>query len=769
MATPVWSAARAGLSGDTGAVDASAQLNQLLGTHADTVIRRGAAVVTPNGLGGTDWAYHLDSYDLAQPFTMSGTTIGRVVLPALPVGTGGDLIVSLYTNSAGVPGTLLQSTRVPASWLTAQSALTGVGAASNVDLVLQDTGNPLATAPNYTFHIGTWAANTTWGFPNVTATTSLVVAGGTATLPGGYVVTAGGLDAGSTVIANVFTYQFLGGTSVALAIAQPSLPQQLDFAAVTSTTNTVICLGGVDHTANETAVVYTASWDGAGTIGAWSQQASLPQPVGGSWFNAATWNDTTVYLVGGSNTGSTVTLNTVYWANIQNGQITVWHTGPSYPYPVGSASVAVIGNMLVVADDESPALSTTNGASNYAPINPDGSLGAWTSGPYSPIGIATGVVNVGSGIFAVGGSTTVQTSDLQSLSFDASGPGTWFRSTYNGTLPNILQSFPAAFATDTDQWQVFYFGPTGGYLTAQLTRTPMLSVPLPVTGLSNAATYHVVLSQPNSDLNDYVRLAGDINVFPGNPTVLTRTKGSATWVAGTSGHAVPMTVYDGSATGPVMHLWEDSGARVVTVVNSTTPNQNVIGVLEATAQPGPVLNMNPSFTSGVLPWVAHGSAVVQSNAFTHGNLPLSAKMTPSGVASLSYIESDQVPVQAGHSYLASAWVYSPTGYALTSLSINWYDTGVYNTTTSTGTVSVAAGVWTQLQFTSAVPAGLSSPTATLAPTESGTPTASAILYVSAATIQDASGPMVSNVNQVTYSGVWPSTTAWPPTGVTQLA
>lgn len=769
MATPNWSAARSGTLGDTGAVDASAQLNQLLGTHGITVVRQGVSVVTPDGHGGNDWLYHLDSYDLAQPFAMSGTTIGRVALPLLAVGSGADLIVSLYTNSAGAPGTLLTSTRVPASWIAQQSALAGVAGPSSAAPTLQDTGNPLATAPSYTFHIGPWTANASWSFPNVTATTRLVVAGGTATLPGDYVVSVGGLDAGSTVTANVFTYQFLGGTSVGLATAQPSLPQQLDFAAVTSTADTVICLGGVDHTANETAVVYTASWDGAGTVGAWSQQASLPQPVGNNWFNAATWNSSTVYLVGGLNTGATVPLNTVYWANIQNGQITVWHTAPPYPYTVQSASVAVIGNMLVVADDESPVLTTTNGASNYAPINPDGSLGAWQTGPFSPIGITAGVVNLGSGIFAVGGFTTVQTSDLQSLSFDSSGPGNWFRSTYSGALPNILQSFPAAFATGTDQWQVFYFGPTGGYLTATLTRIPMISVPLPATGLSNGTTYHVVLDQAGGDASDYLRVADDLNVFPGNPTVLTRANGSSSWVAGTSGHAIPMTVYDGSATGSVIHLWEDSGARVTTVARSTTPNQNVIGVLEATAQPGLPLNINPTFTSGVLPWVAHGSAVVQSNAFTHGELPFSAKVTPDGVSALSYIESDQVSVMNSRSYTASVWLYSPTGYTPISLSINWYSSGVYNTTTSTGALTIAAGVWTQYQFTSAVPAGLTNPTATVAPTESGTAPVTAIFYVSAATIQDTSGPMLSNVNEVTYAGTWPSTLAWPPTGVTELA
>src|SRR5581483_12012970 len=96
MATvPPWSAARSGLLGDTGAVDASAQINQFLSTHPMTVLYAGNSILMPNGSGGTAWQYHLDSYDLDQPFTMSGTSIGRVVVPLLAVGTGADLVVSL--------------------------------------------------------------------------------------------------------------------------------------------------------------------------------------------------------------------------------------------------------------------------------------------------------------------------------------------------------------------------------------------------------------------------------------------------------------------------------------------------------------------------------------------------------------------------------------------------------------------------------------------------------------------------------------------------
>lgn len=53
---------------------------------------------------------------------------------------------------------------------------------------------------------------------------------------------------------------------------------------------------------------------------------------------------------------------------------------------------------------------------------------------------------------------------------------------------------------------------------------------------------------------------------------------------------MPIQIYDNSVVGKVWHLWEDSGARISTMAWGTTPNQPLLGLLEATAQPGLVLN-----------------------------------------------------------------------------------------------------------------------------------------------------------------------------------
>ena len=79
---------------------------------------------------------------------------------------------------------------------------------------------------------------------------------------------------------------------------------------------------------------------------------------------------------------------------------------------------------------------------------------------------------------------------------------------------------------------------------------------------------------------------------------------------------------------------------------------------------------------------------------------------------------------------------------------------------------LTAATWTQIQTTGAVPAGAT--TGTIVAAEGGTPPGTAILYVSAATMQDTSGPMLASVSQITYSGSWPGAIS-APLGVTQLA
>lgn len=220
MPTPAWSAPRSGLLGDTGATNAAAAINQLLGTHAISVLYQGSAVVSPNGSGGSAWRYHLDTYDLAQPFTVSGTTIGRVVVPLLAVGNGADLIVSLYTNNSGVPGTLVNSVRIPASWISQLSVVSGAAGPSSQPPVIQYTNSPLALAQFNSFHMGPTTL-TNWSYPTVFPGFSIV--DGAQNYYGNYFVVVGAQN-GSTYVNNVYTIAYDMQGNLASAIPQPAFP-----------------------------------------------------------------------------------------------------------------------------------------------------------------------------------------------------------------------------------------------------------------------------------------------------------------------------------------------------------------------------------------------------------------------------------------------------------------------------------------------------------------------------------------------------------------
>jgi hypothetical protein len=761
VTTPNWSAARSGVLGDPGATDASSQINQLLGTHGITAVYQGNSILTPIGSGGTAWQYHLDAYDIAQPFTMSGTTIGRVAVPLLPVGNGADLIVSLYTNSAGVPGTLANQVRIPANWISQLAAVSGITGPSSTAPTPQYTGNPLALAQFNGFHMGV-VTTVTWTYPQV-APGFGIISGADAIYPG-YAVSVGGVN-GSTFYNNIFSIAYDSAGNLAQAIPQPGLPTNNNggcgttFVTDSSGNVSLIVAGGSTSPGVHVNTVYVAGFNPTtGVISAWTNQTNLPQALYNP--NAAAWNGY-VYIVGGVNNAGTPDLNTVYYAQIQNSQITSWSTATPLPIPLDSMWTAAINGFLFIFGG-----ATTGGAIQttcwFASIHSDGSLGAWQIGPSLPTGSVD--FQATTPTFDSYGIIACANSQMYVLGVGPNGPSASWQ------VSNIANGGVILAEATVSPGSWIHYGLYNNFYTATpIALTPRISVPLPTSGLSNGTTYHVVLSQPGGDAADYLRTHDDFDVFSGNPTLLTRARGSSSWVAGTTGHAVPIQVYDGSATGQVYHLWEDAGARISTIVNATTPDNRLLGLLEAVAQPGPILNQWPVFTNGLGPWHATGATITQSNAFTQGELPFSMLITPSGSATLSYAESDLVPVQQGHSYVATTVCYSPPGYANITVSVNWFDVNKNYLSTTSGSVNtIAAGTWTQFQTT--VTNNVANAVyADIVPVEGATPPNTAVFYVSTATLQDTLGPQLSTVTRVTYPGTWPGSGAWPPTGVVELA
>lgn len=325
MTTPVWQAPVNGLPGNLNATNSAAAINQFLGAHAFTQVYTGVGVSTPTH-GGQNFQWHTpaSNQDVDQPFTMSGTTLGRVVLPLLPVGNGADVLVTLYPDTSGAPNLAspIAATKVSAAYLNQVAAADGLS-----------NGGPVATEANNNGFLTGGVTNPAWTEPASDAGGFSVFT--SYCVDGNYIISLGGRTTlGSAAsLPYVFTTYYPGGGVLSQPVPQPALPQGLELTAPIVCNNTIVTIGG--YTTATSAVCYTASWSSAtGVIGAWSQQASLPTQINKS--GAASWGNF-VYSVGGLAGPSQTTTSAVYMNSVNNGQLGSWTS--VNPLPVALSAV----------------------------------------------------------------------------------------------------------------------------------------------------------------------------------------------------------------------------------------------------------------------------------------------------------------------------------------------------------------------------------------------------------------------------------------------
>jgi hypothetical protein len=784
VTTPVPSAASNGIPGQLDTTNQSAQINQLLGTGAITAIYNGTALNSSVNNAGSNLTWVAGSTtDYSQPFTMSGTSLGRLKLPVQVVGNGADLLVSIYPdNGSGGPSmssAALASTRLSAGYLSQVCASSGLENAS---------GLPLAGAYNNSYFLANGAPiNTNWNIAGVTVGTAYATSGS-------YGIFAGGLAASGGSANQVNTVQFLGGGLLGSPVSQPALPGSYENGGLAVTSNAVLYIGGVPPgSTTPTTQVQGASWDpSTGTMGAWAAQAPLPLAL--YLPGCAAWSETgTVYVVGGVNS-STTTVNTVYYGSLSSsGQLTSWSSGPLLPVSVFAPAVAAINGWLIVAGG---AATTTfppgTTATYYAKINSDGSLGAWQGGPTIPGGFCANICGLGycvldsalvlAGATGSGGSTL---SYAQILTVGPDGPAlAW-------TVCNFPFQFNApvaAFPVGAGQWQIFGMvegggGSTSEYFQSTLYPTPLPSVPLNAT-LTNGSAYHVVLQQHQVySASDYLQFGTmDGNPFPS--AVLQSSRHSGTWTALTSGYSVPITLYSNGQVGTTgapagVNLVRHAMVGVDPITNVTrshvaelyNPYSLPFGALESTELPNLPLNKNPTFASGVSPWTATNGTITQSSAQTHGGYAFSGLLTPTGGFSQAYASSEFIPVSLGNGtstsgpwFLASGWFYTPTTWASFSLNLSWYDQAENYLSTSAVNLSLTGATWTQVSEYYEAPT--TAAYATIQPAMNSSPGVSNLLYMSYVYVILA--PEYAGCLTSAASIEYPSGSPWPPIGVQQL-
>jgi hypothetical protein len=252
------------------------------------------------------------------------------------------------------------------------------------------------------------------GFPSVVAPIS-VTSGGTTTTTA-HIYTFGGNTAASGTpsgmnsnVASVYSNTLndgTGGTTAGTLAASSwttetnALPAARGFAAgafasglnsKVSGAGTVYVLGGLDASGAATSTVYYASFGSNGSVGTWAATTALPAA---RYASSAVAYRGHVYVVGGAD-ATTTPAATVWSAPINSdGTLGAWSTLPSLQAPVAYHRLVAVGGVLyVLAGTSSAAVDPTSAVQSagsvkdiyYNPINPDGTLAntGWAANPSS--------------------------------------------------------------------------------------------------------------------------------------------------------------------------------------------------------------------------------------------------------------------------------------------------------------------------------------------------------------------------------------------------
>jgi len=199
------------------------------------------------------------------------------------------------------------------------------------------------------------------------------------------------------------------------AVAAATLPG-------TTPTSAVYVVGGADSTNTPRDSVLYATVSGTGALGAWTKTTVLPTPVAFAAAIVVTPANapvTTSYLLvlGGDSTASGKPVATVYRGTLSGtGAVTGWSATTALNAPAHSLGAVVFNGSVYVAGGSGTGNAPV--ATVYrAPINSDGTLGAWspqTSLPFARSYFAFGVN--GTFLYAFGGdSSSVTPNDSSSL------------------------------------------------------------------------------------------------------------------------------------------------------------------------------------------------------------------------------------------------------------------------------------------------------------------------------------------------------------------
>lgn len=255
---------------------------------------------------------------------------------------------------------------------------------------------------------------------------------------GGRIYVAGGLsdNYSGTGFLNSVYYCAAVNPDGTLGAWQPASPMPeflgLGMHASLVHNNRIYVLGGSNY-AGQRGRVYVSGVNPDGTLSGWQPVTALPNMLAA---HSAAVSGERIYVTGGVERAAGATAS-VYSAPVnQDGTLGAWRGELSMPAPVfGHRSFARGGRLFAVGGFNAPALYGAGGAPPAgvssavyaAPINPDGTLGAWTPQPSLPSGLAFyGLAVAEKSVYLLGGFDGGVTNAVYFAPFTAAGTlGAW--------------------------------------------------------------------------------------------------------------------------------------------------------------------------------------------------------------------------------------------------------------------------------------------------------------------------------------------------------
>ena len=376
------------------------------GTAVSTVYR---APINSDGTLGT-WTTDT-SLPGALGYSQAITTKNRIYL--LGGWSGGSAVSTVYTapiNSDGTLGTWATGTSIPNTVTFSQSVVTKnrvyLLGGINISSVYLST---VYTAPiNDDGTLGTWTTGT--ALPGILGHSQTIVTKNKIYMIGGY---------NSATTSIVYVANFSGGMN--------------DYSVYFNEDTTNYMMSGSGKPWQQQYQINTTQ---TGDITGWSTGTALPITLSGS---AVIMTKNRVYLMGGYNgTGS---VSSVYTAPINaDGTLGAWSTTTSLPGVISSAEAFVTKNRVYVLSGYIGTPYTNPVATVYtAPINSDGTLGAWTTGTSLPVALQElASVVTKNRVYLIGGySSGFTVASVYTAPINADGTlGTWVSAT---SLPQVMR------------------------------------------------------------------------------------------------------------------------------------------------------------------------------------------------------------------------------------------------------------------------------------------------------------------------------------------